>query len=156
MHAKSLQSCPTFCNPMDYSQPDSSVHGILQARTLEWSAMLSARGASWLRDVLCLYWQAESLPLALLGWTQCNYEGLYKTEVRGSESEKKIWRCKRLEGCENRNQGIKAVSRSLKIKEIVIFCIFHKECIPVNQVCIENIQNSSLYLISVLASGFLH
>ena len=30
------QSCPTFCDPMDYSPPDSSVHGILQARVLEW------------------------------------------------------------------------------------------------------------------------
>ena len=36
MHAKSLQSCPTLCNPMDSSPPGSSVHWILQARTLEW------------------------------------------------------------------------------------------------------------------------
>ena len=33
--AKSLQSCPTFCDPMDHSPPDSSVHGILLARILE-------------------------------------------------------------------------------------------------------------------------
>ena len=36
MHAKSLQSCPTLCDPMDCSPPGSSVHGILQARILEW------------------------------------------------------------------------------------------------------------------------
>ena len=30
------QSCPTLCNPMDCSPPDSSIHGILQARVLEW------------------------------------------------------------------------------------------------------------------------
>ena len=30
------QSCPTLCDPMDYSHPGSSVHGILQARILEW------------------------------------------------------------------------------------------------------------------------
>ena len=36
--AKSLQSCPTLCNPMDCSPPDSSVHRILQARILEWVA----------------------------------------------------------------------------------------------------------------------
>ena len=30
------QSCPTLCNSMDYSLPDSSVHGILQVRLLEW------------------------------------------------------------------------------------------------------------------------
>ena len=39
VHAKSLQSCPTLCNPMDYSPPGSSVHGILQIRILEWVAM---------------------------------------------------------------------------------------------------------------------
>ena len=38
MHTKSIQSCPTLCNPMDSSPPGSSVSGILQARTLEWVA----------------------------------------------------------------------------------------------------------------------
>ena len=42
--AKSLQSCPTLCDPMDYSPPDSSVHGTLQARVLEWGAISSSRG----------------------------------------------------------------------------------------------------------------
>ena len=37
--AKSLQSCPTLCNPIDGSPPGSSVPGILQARTLEWVAI---------------------------------------------------------------------------------------------------------------------
>ena len=37
--AKSLQLCPTLCDPMDCSPPGSSVHGILQARTLEWVAL---------------------------------------------------------------------------------------------------------------------
>ena len=37
--AKSLQSCPTLCNPIDGSPPDSSVPGILQARILEWFAI---------------------------------------------------------------------------------------------------------------------
>ena len=36
MHAKSLQLCPTLCDTMDCNLPDSSVHGILQARILEW------------------------------------------------------------------------------------------------------------------------
>ena len=35
----SLQSCPTLCDPMDCSPPGFSVHGILQARTLEWGAI---------------------------------------------------------------------------------------------------------------------
>ena len=38
MHAKSLQSCLTLCNLMNCSPPGSSVHGILQARILEWVA----------------------------------------------------------------------------------------------------------------------
>ena len=36
---KSLQSCPTLCNPIDDSLPGSSVPGILQARILEWVAI---------------------------------------------------------------------------------------------------------------------
>ena len=37
--AKSLQSCPTLCDPIDGSLPGSTVPGILQARTLEWVAI---------------------------------------------------------------------------------------------------------------------
>ena len=37
--AKSLQSCPTLCDPIDASPPGSPVPGILQARTLEWVAI---------------------------------------------------------------------------------------------------------------------
>ena len=39
--AKSLQSCPTLCDPRDGSPPGSPVPGILQARTLEWVAISS-------------------------------------------------------------------------------------------------------------------
>ena len=39
MHAKSLQSCPTLCDPIDGSPPGSSVPEILQARILEWVAI---------------------------------------------------------------------------------------------------------------------
>ena len=37
--AKSLQSCPTLCNPIDGSPPGSAILGILQARVLEWDAI---------------------------------------------------------------------------------------------------------------------
>ena len=40
------QSCLTLCNPMDSSLPGSSIHGISQARTLEWAAIPSSRGSS--------------------------------------------------------------------------------------------------------------
>ena len=41
--AKSLWSCPPLCDPIDGSPPDSSLHGILQARTLEWAAISFSR-----------------------------------------------------------------------------------------------------------------
>ena len=44
------QSCPILCDPMDYDLPSSSVHGILQARVLEWVAISFSRGSSWPRD----------------------------------------------------------------------------------------------------------
>ena len=50
LHGKSLQSCPTLCEPMDCSPPGSSAHGILQERILEWVAMTSSRGSSQAKD----------------------------------------------------------------------------------------------------------
>ena len=44
------QSCLTLCDPMNYSPPGSSVHGILQARILEWVAIPFSRGSSQPRD----------------------------------------------------------------------------------------------------------
>ena len=44
--ANSLQSCSTLCDPMDCSPPGSSVHGILQARILEWAAISSCKRIS--------------------------------------------------------------------------------------------------------------
>ena len=44
------QSCPTFCDPMDCSPPGSFVHGILQAKILEWVAIVFSRGSSQPRD----------------------------------------------------------------------------------------------------------
>ena len=47
---KSFRSCPTLCDPMDCSPPGSSVHGIFQARVLEWVAISSSRGSSWFKN----------------------------------------------------------------------------------------------------------
>ena len=54
MHAKSLPLCPTLCNPMVHSQPGSSLHGVLQARTQEWVAMSYSRGSSQPRNWICV------------------------------------------------------------------------------------------------------
>ena len=49
--AKSLQSCPTLCNPIDGSPPGSPVPGILQARTLEWVAISFSNAWKWKEKV---------------------------------------------------------------------------------------------------------
>ena len=50
------QSCPILCNPMDYSPPGFSVHGIFQARVLEWIAISYSRGSSRPRDRTHVSW----------------------------------------------------------------------------------------------------
>ena len=50
MCVKSLQLCLALCNPMQCSLPGSSVHGISQARILEWVAISSSRGSSPPKD----------------------------------------------------------------------------------------------------------
>ena len=68
VHAKSLQSCPTLCNPMNCSPPSSSVHGDSPGKTwVGWHALLQgifpSQGLNL--HLLCpLHWQAGSLPLA--------------------------------------------------------------------------------------------
>ena len=72
VRAKSLQSCLTLCNAMDCSPPGSSVHGILQARRLEWvyhallQGIFPTQGPN-LRLLRLLHQQAGSLPLASPG-----------------------------------------------------------------------------------------
>ena len=70
VYAKSLQSCATLCHPIDCSPPGSSVHGILQARILEWLPC-PPPVYSWPRNQThvsyLLHWQVGSLPLVLPG-----------------------------------------------------------------------------------------
>ena len=68
LYAKSLQLCPTLCDPVDCGPPGSSIHGVLQARILVWVAMPSSRGSSRPQGstlhLLCLvHGQVDSLPL---------------------------------------------------------------------------------------------
>ena len=91
------KSCPTLWDPMDFSPPGSSVHGILQARILEWVAIFSSRGSSWPRDwapVSCtsrpvLYhwatWEAKDLPIITL--FGCTW--VLEAEIATIE----MWRC---------------------------------------------------------------
>ena len=80
------QSCPTLCDPMDCSLPGSSIHGIFQARVLEWADTSFSRGSSQLRGgiwVSCvtdrcitLWVTKEAVPLLL----PCN-NSLYSYEI---------------------------------------------------------------------------
>ena len=56
MHAKLLQLCTTLRDPMDCSPPGCSVHGILQARILEWIVISFAMRSSQPRDQTCVSW----------------------------------------------------------------------------------------------------
>ena len=58
------QSYPTLCDPMDCSPPGSFVHGILQARILEWDAIPFSRGSSQPRDcnLILLPWNHQGFP----------------------------------------------------------------------------------------------
>ena len=55
------QSCPTLCDPMDGSLPGSAVHGIFQARILEWAAISFSRGSSQSRDRTRVAYIADKL-----------------------------------------------------------------------------------------------
>ena len=76
-HARA-QSCPTPSNPLDCSPPGSSVHGILQARTLEWAAISCSREPYRHRGWTCisrtrwiLYCRATwEAPFSYVYWTQ--------------------------------------------------------------------------------------
>ena len=75
MYAKSLQSCLTLCDPMDCNLPGTSVHGILQARIVEWVAMPSSKnlpdpGIEPVSLKYLLHCQAHFLPLVPLGKPQ--------------------------------------------------------------------------------------
>ena len=68
VRAKSLQSCPSLCDSMDYSLPGSSAHGILEARILEWvfallQGIFPPQGSNS-HLLHFLLWQVGSLPLA--------------------------------------------------------------------------------------------
>ena len=79
--AKSLQSCPTLCDPIDGSPPGSPVPGILQARTLEWVAISFSSAWKWKVKVKSLSrvrlsatrWTAAFRPPPSMGFSRQEY-----------------------------------------------------------------------------------
>ena len=80
--AKSRQSCPTLCNPIDGSPPGSSVPGVLQARTLEWVAISFSNAWKWKVKVKSL---SRVWPLAT-PWTAA-----YKAPPSMGYSRQEYW-----------------------------------------------------------------
>ena len=68
------QSCPTLCNPMDYSPPGSSVHGLFQARIVEWVAISSSTGG--LPDA-----GIEPTSSTSPAWAGCLYHWAYQRHI---------------------------------------------------------------------------
>ena len=66
------QSCSTLCDPMDCSLPGSSVHGIFQARVLEWVAISFSRWSSWPRDWT---WVSRIVGRCFTTWATNSYKG---------------------------------------------------------------------------------
>ena len=127
--AKLLQFCPTFCDPMYCSMPDSSLSGILQARILEWVAIFLLQGifptqGSNLCLLCLLHWQSGSLPVAPPGKPWINLvDGCYILQFSFSSlpslhselhSKKYVsnWAVQVAWSCEIRNTGRKK-SRSV-------------------------------------------
>ena len=79
--AKSIQLCPTLCNPIDGSLPGSSVPGILQARILEWVAIsLSNASITYLKANQCTtgkFQEGLSPSLLLLPYNDCAQVATY-------------------------------------------------------------------------------
>ena len=99
--AKSLQLCPTLCNPIDGSPPGSLIPGILQARTLEWVVISFSNAWKWkvkVKSLSCVWllatpWTAAyQAPLSMAFSRQEYWSGLpFPSPMR--ESEKWKWSC---------------------------------------------------------------
>ena len=116
--AKSLQSCPTLCDPIDGSPPGSPVPGILQARTLEWVAIsfsnawkrkVKGKSLSRVRFLETPWTAAHQAPLSM-GFSRQEYWSGVPLPSSGSNSKQSLWLKKKTK--QNKN-GIKAVFPAL-------------------------------------------
>ena len=75
--AKSLQLCPTLCDPIDGSPPGSPIPGILQARILEWVAIFFSNARKWKVKVKSL----SCARLLATPWTAAYVHGIFQARV---------------------------------------------------------------------------
>ena len=99
--AKSLQSCPTLCDPTDGSPPGSAIPGILQERTMEWVAISFSNAWKWKVKVksfshvrlLATPWTAAYQGPPLAGFSRREYWSGVPFPSLMHESEKRKWSC---------------------------------------------------------------
>ena len=117
--AKSLQSCPTLCDPRDGSPPGSAVPGILQARTLEWVAISFSNAWKWKVKVKSL----SHVWLLVTSWTAA-----YQAPPSMGFSRQEYW------------SGVPLPSPSLVIREMNIKTTVRYHFIPTRMAIIKKKQ----------------
>ena len=103
------QSCPTLCDPVDCSPPGSSIHGILQARILEWVAISFSRGSSRPRD---------RSQVSRIAGRRFNLWAIREASIKTRKSG--VWRASSLVNHNNTSMGTMLASRLPRNKS---FCL---------------------------------
>ena len=115
--AKSLQSCPTLCGPIDGSPPGSAIPGILQARTLEWVAIsfsnawkgkVKVKSLSHVRLFATPWTAAHQAPLSM-GFSRQEYTSTAYFKPRM---------------CRSKNKSSKDVAGTAKKRQLLYHCTF--------------------------------
>ena len=95
-----VKSCPTLCDPVDYNLSGSSVHGIFQARVLQWIAISFSRGSSQPRNqsrVSCIagrcftIWATREAPCSMVDWIQISMQKSTASQHAGSNQLEHTW-----------------------------------------------------------------
>ena len=87
--AKSLQSCPTLCDPRDGSPPGSAVPGILQGRTLEWVAISFSN--AWSVLLQCMKWKVKVKSLSRVQLFETPWTAAYQAPPSMGFSRQQYW-----------------------------------------------------------------
>ena len=117
--AKSLQLCPTLCDPIDGSPPGSSLHGILQARILEWVAISSSNAWKWKVKVKLLI----RVQLLATSWTAA-----YQAIPSMGFSRQEYWSGVPLPSPRNHIIGMNLVDQALKVCNFLGGCFRSRPC----------------------------
>ena len=145
------KSCPTLCDPMDCSLPGSPLHGIFQARILEWVAIPSpgnflTQGS----NPHLLYWQADSLPLRHLGSRRWHEDMLGRSP--DNYGDRWAWY-----SFKARNQGLQApkARKEARKESSLVPLSLQREYGPADTLILDSgLQSSKKISVSVLCLWF--